>query len=205
MDLGKTDCHPSKNFQEKGIRLITNADKMASFAWAVAHSLHSLGTISSLECKPTQTGLAMRWHKQSESWHKVTGSGQMWFVNRSKPPYGKPPILSDECSELHNAQALRPRRLTRTLSYSPDTGASRGRGGRALHPKIHDSHRQARDCLLLEFLPLRCLNITHLINCPWIYAIKNRPFKTKRGHQAGFGVPIPACTFLFLGEFSLNI
>ncbi|CAM4345013.1 unnamed protein product [Leuciscus chuanchicus] len=36
----------------------------------------------------------------------------------------QPPILSDECSELHNAQALRPHRLTRTLSYSPDTVAS---------------------------------------------------------------------------------
>ncbi len=147
----------------------------------------------------------MRWHKQGESWHNVTGSGQLWFVNWSKPPYGKPPILSHECSELHNGASA-----TQTDTYTISQPRywrqhSRGRGGRELHPKIHDSHRQARDCLLLEFLPLRCLNITHLINCPWIYAIKKRPFETKRGHRAGLWRSRPSLSFLFLGEFSLNI
>lgn len=95
---------------------------MAPFAFSVGSSPNISWDISQVQNFNLKQQSC--WHTESESWHKVTRSWRMWFVNWSKPPHGKSAIHSDECSELHNTQALRPHRLTRTLSYSPDTGAS---------------------------------------------------------------------------------
>lgn len=180
---------------------------MASFALCCGSRPIAWEISRVLNVNLLKQALSKRWHKQSKSWHNVTGSGQMWFVNWSKPPYGKPPIHSDECSELHNAQSLRPRRLTRILSYSLDTGASTAEVEVDEHfiPK-YMTHRDRRETAYC-WSSFHCApKASHTLSTvPEFYAIKNRAYETKRGHRAGFDVPVPACTFLFLGEFSLNI
>lgn len=144
----------------------------------------------------------MRWHTQCESWHKVTGLGQMWFVNWSKPPHGKSPIHSDECSELHNAQALRPHRLTRTLSCSPDTGASTAEVEVEEHfsPK-YMTRRDRRETAYSAGVP----STAHLVNWAWIYAIKNRTYETKNvaTERALTFLPQPVLCYFWASSLSI--